>query len=44
MGIKDKVSLKLILPPKTLEEKKKEDQEEVKEGDDKILEELLETD
>lgn len=42
MGIKEKVSIKLILPPKTAEEKKKEDDEELKEGD--ILEHLLEVD
>ena len=44
MGIKEKVSLRLILPPKIPEEKKKEEEEEeeVKEGD--LLEELLETD
>lgn len=42
MGIKEKISLRLILPPKTPEEKKKEEEEEVKEGD--VLEQLLETD
>lgn len=42
MGIKEKVSLRLILPPKTPEEKKNEEEEEVKEGD--VLEQLLETD
>ena len=42
MGIKEKVSLRLILPPKTPEEKKKDDQEESKEGD--VLDHLLETD
>ena len=42
MGIKEKVSLKLILPPKTQEEKKRYEDEEVKEGD--ILEHLLEID
>jgi hypothetical protein len=42
LGIKEKVSLKLILPPKSAEEKKREDEEETKEGD--ILEHLLDID
>ena len=42
MGIKEKVSLRLILPPKSPEEKKREEEEEVKEGD--ALEKLLEVD
>jgi hypothetical protein len=42
LGIKEKVSLRLILPPKSHEEKKKEQTEELKEGD--ILEQLLEVD
>lgn len=42
MGIKEKVSLRLILPPKSHEEKKYEQTEELKEGD--ILEQLLEVD
>ena len=44
LGIKDKVSLKLYLPPKAIEESKRplDDQEETKEGD--VLGSLLEVD
>jgi hypothetical protein len=40
LGIKDKVSLKLYLPPKSEDDKKKNDLEEVKEGDD-VLDQLI---